>query len=130
MAKKYILLKNSDDSVLEEAVSSRFRKTGVPPTLTAKKGLRWLELVVIDPVAGKNQVKEGPTIAISDTKYTRTWTVRDKTADELDAEKLAEVGVQFENYLKPLIMALNDGSFVPDSDYTLDQIKAKLKAHI
>ena len=32
--------------------------------------------------------------------------------------------------LKLLLMALNDGSFVPDSDYTLDQIKAKLKVHL
>ena len=127
---KYILLDNSDDSVIEEADSSRFRKTGKPPTLKSEKGIRWLELVVVDPVAGKDQVKEGPTIAISDTKYTRTWTVRDLTADELDAEKTREVGVYFENYLKPLIMALNDGSFVPDSDYTVDQIKAKLKAVI
>ena len=129
MAKKYILLKNSDDSVLEEADSSRFRKTGVPPTLTAKKGLRWLELVVVDPVVGEDQVREGPVIVISDTTYTRTFTVRDKTADELDAEKDSNTNLEF-NMLKSIIMALNDGSFVPASDYTVDQIKAKLKAHL
>ena len=127
MAKKYILLKNSDDSVLEEADSSRFRKTGVPPTLTAKKGLRWLELVVVNPDMGEGQIKEGPTIDISDTKYTRTFTVRDLTADELDAAKDTMATSNFEN-LKLLLMALNDGSFVPDSDYTVDQMKAKLKA--
>jgi len=126
---KYILLDNSDDSVIEEADSSRFRKTGKPPTLKSEKGIRWLELVVVDPVAGKDQVKEGPTIAISDTKYTRTWTVRDKTADELDAEKDNITDYNFD-MLKPIIMALNDGSFVPDSDYTVDQIKAKLKAFL
>ena len=129
MAKKYILLNNSDDSVLEEAVSSRFRKTGVPPTLTAKKGLRWLELVVVDPETGEDQVKEGPTIAISDTKYTRTWTVRDKTADELDAEKTA-YAVDIVRTLKPLLDALNDGSFVLGSNYTDAQMKSKLKAKL
>ena len=123
----YILLNNSDDSVLEEAVSSRFRKTGVPPTLKSEKAIRWLELVVVDPKKGEGQIKEGPTIAISDTKYTRTWTVRDLTADELDARKDNEADGEFDK-LKPIIMALNDGSFVPDSDYTVDQIKAKLKA--
>ena len=126
---KYILLNNSDDSIVEEADSSRFRKTGKPPKLKPEKGIRWLELVVVDPVKGEGQVKEGPTISISDTKYTRTWTVRDKTADELDAEKDKIVEGEFER-LKSVILALNDGSFVPDSDYTVDQIKAKLKVHI
>ena len=123
----YILLNNSDDSVIEEADSSRFRKTGKPPTLKSEKGMRWLELVVVDPAVGKDQIKEGPVIAISDTKFTRTWTVRDKTADELDAEK-DDITTHNFDVLKSLVMALNDGSFVPDSDYTVDQIKAKLKA--
>ena len=123
----YVLLNNSDDSIVEEADSSRFRKTGEPPILKSEKGMRWLELVVVDPDVAIGKTKEGPVITISDTKYTRTWTVRDKTADELDAEKDDITTHNFEK-LKPLIMALNDGSFVPDSDYTVDQIKAKLKA--
>ena len=123
----YVLLNNSDDSIVEEVDSSRFRKTGKPPTLKSEKGMRWLELVVVDPDVATGKIKEGPVITISDTKYTRTWTVRDKTADELDAEKDDITTHNFEK-LKPLIMALNDGSFVPDSDYTVDQIKAKLKA--
>ena len=126
---KYILLNNSDNSIVEEVDSSRFRKTGKPPTLKSEKGIRWLELVVVDPEMGKAQIKEGPVIAISDTKYTRTWTVRDLTADELDAGKDSKVTDDFER-LKSVILALNDGSFVPDSDYTVDQIKAKLKVHI
>ena len=125
----YVLLNNSDDSVIEEADSSRFRKTGQPPTLKSEKGMRWLELVVVDPEKGASQIKEGPTIAISDTKYTRTWTVRDLTADEVNARKDLEAHSEFHK-LETLILALNDGSFVPDSDYTEDQIKAKLKAHL
>ena len=124
---KYMLLNNSDDSVIEEADSSRFRKTGKPPTLKSEKGMRWLELVVVDPSVGNDQIKEGPAITISDTKYTRTWTVRDKTADELNVEK-DDITTNNFDVLKPLIIALNDGSFVPDSDYTEDQMKAKLKA--
>ena len=126
---KYILLNNSDNSIVEEVDSCRFRKTGKPRTPNSEMGIRWLELVVVDPEMGKDQIKEGPVIAISDTKYTRTWTVRDKTADELDAEKDKIVEGEFER-LKSVILALNDGSFVPDSDYTVDQIKAKLKVHI
>ena len=123
----YVLLNNSDDSIVEEVDSSRFRKTGKPPTLKSEKGIRWLELVVVNPDMGEGQIKEGPVVSISDTTYTRTFTVRDLTADELDAAKDTMAARNFEN-LKPLLMALNDGSFVPDSDYTVDQIKAKLKA--
>ena len=122
----YVLLNNSDDSIIEEVNSSRFRKTGKPPTLKSEKGIRWLELVVVDPEIGEDQVKEGPTIAISDTKYTRTWTVRDKTADELNTEKTAQADNIVES-LKPLLDILNDGSFVPGSNYTDKQIKAKFE---
>ena len=125
----YILLNNSDDLVMEEANSSRFRKTGVPPTLKSEKAIRWLELVVVDPEAGKDQVKEGPAITISDTTYTRTWTVRDKTADELNTEKTVQAADIVRSF-KPLLDALNDGSFVPGSNYTDAQMKAKLKEQL
>jgi len=122
----YVLLNNSDDSIIEEVDSSRFRKTGKPPILKSEKGIRWLELVVVDPETGEDQVKEGPTIAISDTKYTRTFTVRDKTADELKTEKTVQADNIVES-LKPLLDILNDGSFVPGSNYTDKQIKAKFE---
>jgi len=125
----YILLQNSDDKVLEEADSSRFRKTGVPPVLKSEKGIRWLDLVIIKPSIGDGQIKEGPTVDITDTTYTRTWTVRDKTAKELSSEKDGEVLDRLE-ILNPLIKALNDGTFVPGSNYTNAQIKAKLKAKL
>jgi hypothetical protein len=129
MASHYILLRNSDDHVLEEADSTRFRKTGTPPVLKSEKGLRWLDLVVVDPPVGVDQIKEGPTVDITDTTYTRTWTVRDKTADELDADKTQEAHFKF-IAIKPLLLALNDGSFVPGSNYTVAQIKSKLKAKL
>jgi len=129
MASHYILLRNSDDHVLEEADSTRFRKTGVPPVLKSEKGLRWLDLVVVNPAQGVDQIKEGPTVDITDTTYTRTWTVRDKTAGELNAERTAYANGQF-NTLKPLLLALNDGSFIPGSNYTAAEIKAKLKAKL
>jgi hypothetical protein len=127
MAGHYILLRNSDDHVLEEADSTRFRKTGVPPVLKSEKGIRWLDLVVVNPVKVADQIKEGPVIDITDTTYTRTWTVRDKTADELDAQKTQNAAGQFDE-IKALLLMLNDGSFVPGSNYTHAQIKAKIKA--
>ena len=126
----HILLRNSDDHVLEEADSSRFRKTGVPPVLKSEKGIRWLDLVVVKPTAnGETEVREGPVIDITPTTYTRTWTVRDKTAAELDAEKDRDADHDVLS-MKTLILSLNDGSFVPGSNYTNSQIKAKLKAKL
>jgi len=125
----YILLRNSDDHILEEADSTRFRKTGVPPVLKSEKGLRWLDLVIVDPIRNTRQVKEGPTVDITPTTYTRTWTVRDKTEDELDTERADQATFKFE-MLKPLLLALNDGAFTPGSNYTAAQIKAKLKAKV
>ena len=125
----YILLQNSDDKVLEEVDNTRFRKTGVPPVLKSEKGIRWLDLVVVDPVKGVDQIKEGPVIDITDTIYTRTWTVRDKTEDELNVEKTNNARYQFD-LLKSLLLALNDSSFIPGSNYTEAQIKSKLKAKL
>jgi len=130
MASHYILLRNSDDHVLEEADSTRFRKTGVPPVLKSEKGIRWLDLVVVKPTAnGETEVREGPVIDITPTTYTRTWTVRDKTADELNEEADSAASVVLNNHgLKALIKVLNDGSFIPGSNYTPAQIKDKIKA--
>ena len=125
----YILLQNSDDNVLEEVDSSRFRKTGVPPVLKPEKGLRWLTLVVVNPPIGVNQIKEGPVIDITDTTYTRTWTVRDKTVKELNSEKDGEVLDRL-RILNPLIKALNDGTFVPGQNLTDAKLKKLLKDHL
>ena len=129
MANHYILLQNSDDKVLEEADSSRFRKTGVPPVLKSEKGIRWLDLVVVDPAQDVDQIKEGPTVDITDTTYTRTWTVRAKTAKELNSEKDGEVLGRL-RIMNPLIKALNDGTFVPGQNLTDAKLKKLLKDHL
>ena len=125
----YILLQNSDDKVLEEVDSSRFRKTGVPPVLKSEKGIRWLDLVIVNPTQDDGQIKEGPTVDITDTTYTRTWTVRDKTAKELNSEKDSEVLYRL-GILNPLIKALNDGTFVPGQNLTDAKLKKLIKDHL
>ena len=126
MASHYILLRNSDDHVLEEADSTRFRKTGVPPVLKSEKGIRWLDLVVVNPAQDVDQIKEGPTVDITDTTYTRTWTVRDKTAAEITSDANQVVG-NFLTQFRGLIDALNDGSFVLGQNLTETQLKKIFK---
>lgn len=126
----YVLLRNVDDSIVEEVDGDRRFRSGEPPVLKPEKGLRWLPIIVTNPTYdGNTQVKEGPVVTVNATDVTRVWTVRDKTAQELDEQKDREA-INALRTVKPLIMALNDGSFVPGSNYTNGQMKAILKAHI
>ena len=125
----YILLQNSDDKVLEEVDSSRFRKTGVPPVLKSEKGMRWLPLEIIDPTPTGDQIKTGPVITVLKTKVKKVWTVRDKTAAELNSEKDGEVLDRL-RILNPLIKALNDGTFVPGQNLTEAKLKKLIKDHL
>ncbi len=61
----------------------------VPENPLGKPHLTWLPVVDTDPAItdAATQVKEGPVITIGATEVTRVWTVRAKTAPELDAEK-------------------------------------------
>jgi hypothetical protein len=97
--------------------------------LKSEKSIRWLDLVIVNPVQGADQIKEGPTVHITDTTYTRTWTVRDKTNEELDAEKDDEV-LYILRILNPLIKALNDGTFVLGQNLTDAKLKKLLKDHL
>lgn len=48
----------------------------------------WVPVTVVDPPFNPaTEVKEGPVETIAADQVTRTWTVRAKTAGELDAEK-------------------------------------------
>jgi len=77
------------------------------------------------------RLRRGPTVDITDTTYTRTWTVRDKTAAELAAEKAANTdGALNAPGVKPLISALNKGTFVPGSKYTEAQLKTIIEAEM
>ena len=128
----FALLKNSDDEIIQEVEGDKRFRSGKPPTLKPEKGIRWLALVTIKPDAdGNTQVRTGPVDVVTATKVTRTWTVRSKTAAELSADKddQAERIVTSEG-CQALLLALNDGSFVPGSDYTSAQIKAKIKAKL
>jgi hypothetical protein len=126
----YVLLQNSDDSILEEVDGDKRFRSGTPPTLRPEKGMRWLPITITNPAHdGTTQVKEGPVLTINADNVTRVWTVRDKTAQELD-EIENDRTLHKLNLLKPLIKALNDGSFVPGSNHTNAQLKAIIKSHL
>lgn len=102
---------------------------GSPGTL---KALGWLPVTYVnadyDP---DTQVRSGPILNVSNNSVTATFNVRDKTPSELDDEKEAKSGaILSEASFKALIDVLNDGSFVPGSNYTDREIQDILKGKV
>lgn len=92
----------------------KFRFFDVKPPDLPHKGLRWLPA---NPVAApsfdaKLEVLEGPTHTIGATSVTESWSVRAKTAQEIDADKDAAVnGLNNSHYqalLKIILELEND----------------------
>lgn len=71
-----------------------------PPDMS-RKGFKWLPYVDTDPPFDPaTQLRTGPVVAVRVNDVTRVWTVRAKTAPELDTEKDGEINtirfLQFE----------------------------------
>lgn len=69
------------------------RTYGAQPDPNAAKGWRWLLCAPVDPPAfdSKTQVRTGPTYTVGASAVTEGWSVRSKTAQEIDADKDAAV---------------------------------------
>lgn len=83
------------------AATGQVRETrefaATPPDLMASEGVRWLPIIITDPAFDPaTQVRTGPVETILANSVTRVWTVRAKTAQQLDDEKTNRVeGVEF-----------------------------------
>ena len=126
----FALIRTSDNEVIQEVEGSKRFRSGVPPKLMSEKGLKWLPLVVVDPTpSGPSQIKEGPTVVVTATEVTKTWTVRALTAAEITARQNGQAAQTIAG-MSPLILALNDGSFVPGQNLTNTQLRNIIKEHI
>jgi len=125
----YVLINISDNSVVERADHTRFRKTGIPPVLRAEKNMKWLEGVRVDPPATADQIKTGPTVKVTATKYIETWATRNKTV--VEKKKVTDArAASSARGLGPLMRAINDGTFIPGSNYTDEQMAQLIKEHM
>jgi hypothetical protein len=106
---------------------------GTCPPDIPHKNVRWLpapqaEAPAYDPAT---QVLEGPTVSIGKEAVTESYAVRDKTAEELDADKDAKLGTVDVFVLKVLcdhesrVRALEG-----KSEITLEQCRAAIKAKL
>lgn len=64
------------------------RSQNIDPNVQTKPGFRWLPVDSIDPpYDSATQVKTGPVTTVEAARVLDTWTVRAKTAGEIDGEK-------------------------------------------
>lgn len=109
-------------------------RSNIDPTVGTREGWRWLPVVVTDPAVNVAlQVKEGPVTTVEVEQVTRVFTVRDKTAPELDADKIAAVGALNGTTYTPLLKALLNlhnriRVLEGAGTHTMAQFKAALKA--
>ena len=96
------------------------------------KALGWLPVrYVNETYTPATQVRTGPVYAVDADEVVGTYTVRSKTAQELDDEKDAIASqITGRSLLKAYIMAINDGSIEPGSNMTGPQLKAAIKAKL
>lgn len=114
--------------------------SGLDMATTAElKAIGWLSVIDIDPpFDSATQIRTGPAggqigdaVPAGANDVTVEFTVRNKTVQEFDDEKDAITNIILnEPGLKALILAMNDGSFVPDSGYTNAQLKTIIKAKL
>jgi len=121
---KYALVEDSTKVILKEVDGNKRFRTGIPPTLPLKP-FHWLPLEITNPDVPDHatHVKEGPVTVVEIDKVTKTWTVRPKTAEELDADKEGQIppsdSIQFKAMLdvENRTLALESKPAVTVDDY-------------
>lgn len=91
------------------------RAANIDPTVQTKAGWRWLPVETVGDVAiiPATQVKEGPIETVEATSVIDTYTVRAKTAPEIDADKAARIDTVTRDDLLLVILALeNDNRLI------------------
>lgn len=77
-------------AIVDNGVVTDCRQMDSAPTLAGPKAAWRKVLPVVDtnpPADEATQVKTGPVVTVEPTRVTRVWTVRSKTAQEIEAEK-------------------------------------------
>ena len=110
----------------------RVTSTSVDPTVATRPGWKWLPVEVTDPPYDpSSQVKEGPVLSVLADRVTRIFTVRAKTAGEIDADKDGVVSAMDMLVFKVLFSHENRvRALEGKAAITAPQFRAALKAMI
>jgi hypothetical protein len=87
---RFACIRTSDNSFF---LPERFRHYESKPGDLPNKGLKWLPApIVAQPAYDEaTHVLTGPFYSIGEAEVTESWTVREKTAQEIDDEKTSRV---------------------------------------
>ena len=101
----------------------------IDPNVQTKLGYYWLPVVDIPrPVYNTDTQVAVLSTVIGEDSVTRSWTIRDKTAEEIDASKIQKI-----NAIDPVILSVLHGmensirTHQSQSTLTMDQFKEFLK---
>ena len=82
---RYVLVEDETNKILEEVEGDKEFRTGTPPDLP-QKPFRWLPLEVTNPdlINHETHMKDGPNYNLKSDRVVKVWTIRPRTAQELD----------------------------------------------
>lgn len=111
------------------------RASDIDPTVKTRAGWKWLPVAVAgdDAFDPASQIKTGPVTTVETARVLDTFTIRSKTAGELDADKVAKVdGIDIQGALLKVILNLHNRirTLEGQPTHTMAQLKAALKALI
>lgn len=108
------------------------RDFAATPNDPTGKGWRWLPVVITKPAFDPTtQVQTGPVITVEASRVTAVWTVRNKTAQELDDEKTERVNaVDFLTFEVAFDHENRIRALEAKAAITRAQFKAALKARL
>ncbi len=101
-----------------------------PPILASVKKMVWFKYIK-EPAPNydvrTHKLAPAQKVISGDT-VTESRAVEALTQQEIDDRDNGEID-HFMRLMKPVVLALNDGTFVPGSNYTNTQMRAIIKAH-
>lgn len=103
----------------------------IDPTVQTKTGWKWLSAprASVPSYDSAIQVLEGPTITVGETEVTESYNVRNKTTQELDADKDAKINSLEEIIFKILFNHENRiRTLAGQASVTQAQFRAAIKA--
>ena len=101
---RYALVEDGTDKILQEVDGDKKFRSGTTPDLP-QKPFRWLPIKVTNPdlLDHETHMKDGPLISVKDDRVVKVWTIRPRTAQELDDVKESHIprtdSIQFKTML-------------------------------
>lgn len=121
ITQRWYALINPDDEIIREEFS-------IDPTVETKPGYRWIPIEVESPPKydQNTSVSEGPNLRLETDKVVKYWTIREKTAMEIQNEVDSKI-----NSIDPMILKImhqQHKMITSNNEITFDEYKVYLRS--